>query len=130
MVSKSGYNDGLSSSLDFEWDKMMYDANKGFPSLLELVKTSTTRKQRKITSLVPVIDSLLFIISFMRIGHSTILQQLVSIIMWLGSTISQPMYVRLEWCQSIDATRRRIHGLSQDFDSKVKLRRDKLSGRK
>ncbi|KAL3855763.1 hypothetical protein ACJMK2_014965 [Sinanodonta woodiana] len=69
---------------------MMYDANK---CLLELVKTSITKKhyhnsvtkwiRRKLLILVPVIF-LLCIISFIRTRHSAILQQLDSIIIWLG----------------------------------------------
>ena len=131
----------------------MYDPSKCCPSLLELVKASITMKhyhksvtkwiRGKVASLVPVIGFLLCIISFIRTRHSTIVQQLDSIIMWLcgrKKKVTQSFNYnvqfyklvfgslnRLGWCQSIDATRQRIDVLRQDFDSKVKRWRDKLS---
>ncbi|KAL3887694.1 hypothetical protein ACJMK2_000088, partial [Sinanodonta woodiana] len=72
---KNGFNDGLSSNFNSEWDKMMYDANK---CLLELVKTSITKKHYH-NSVTKWIRR-----NFIRTRHSAILQQLGSIIIWLG----------------------------------------------
>ncbi|KAL3868085.1 hypothetical protein ACJMK2_040922 [Sinanodonta woodiana] len=75
MLYKNGFNDGLSSNFNSEWDKMMYDANK---CLLELVKTSITKKHyyNSVTKWIRR--------NFIRTRHSAILQQLDSIIIWLG----------------------------------------------
>ena len=79
---------------NFKWSSIISEAQRKCPMLLECLtasvtkkhyhKTMSKRKGKNIISLQPVIGSLLCIIAHTRSRHYSILQHLVSIMMWLG----------------------------------------------
>lgn len=84
----------LSSVLNFSWYRIISAAKKLCPTLLTFItaavtkkhyqKTATKKKGKKIVSLFPIIGSVLCIFGYVKSKHCSLLQQMVSLMMWLG----------------------------------------------
>jgi len=87
-------NTGLPELFEFNWFNQLTDARKSCPCVLELLiafltkrkchKTISRKRGGKNISLVPVVGTLLSIITNTRNWKSNVLQQMNSVMLWLG----------------------------------------------
>lgn len=84
----------LSSVLNFSWYNIISAAKRLCPTLLTFITAAVTKKQyqrtatkkkgKKIVSLLPIIGSVLCIFGYVKTKRCSLLQQMVSLMMWLG----------------------------------------------
>lgn len=124
---------------NFDWNSVINEARTTCPTLLEFLTASVTKKQshkqmtktkkHKTVSLLPIIGSMLCIIGHTRSSQCSILQQLVSIMLWLGGCKRKVFKSlnKLGWCISIDSTKNRIDSIRQNYDEQVKKWMENIS---
>lgn len=92
--SMDNESNNLSSVLNFSWYRIISAAKRLCPTILTFVtaavtkqhsqKSATKKKGKKTISFFPIIGSILCIFGYARYKSCSLLQQMVSLMMWLG----------------------------------------------